>query len=549
MTKLTRRRFLEGTAAAGLTAPVFIGCGDDGDGGSCGQLGPNDIGSCAPMASAPSPLFQHAVASGDPFADSVILWTRVTPQGGETSFDVDWEIATDPCFEDVVGSGSFSTGADRDFTVKVEATGLAAGTTYYYRFTTGGAASPIGRTRTLPTGCLERLRLAFVSCSNYPAGLFHAYRGIARRDDLDVVLHLGDYTYEYANAEYGDGAPLGRASEPDAETVTLAQYRQRLAQYRTDPDLQEAHRQNPWIVVWDDHETTNNAWVGGAENHTPGEEGDWETRVQEALQAYFEWLPIREPASGDRREIYRGFEFGDLVDLMMLESRLVGREEQVATVEEAEAPGRQLLGAAQEAWLLDRLRSSDAIWKVLGQQTIFTHFITPNFSTTFLDQWQGYVAARQRILDAVDEDGVSNMVVLTGDIHSSWAAEIPVDPTTDRNRSVGVEFVSPSVTSQSFAPAAAEVLGLPEAAISALVADEIETYSPHVKWWDLAEHGYVLLDVTRDRAQADWYFVGDIRSEAFSESFAKGWSVQAGTGALVEEDEPTPSRPGPVLAP
>lgn len=549
MAKLTRRRFLEGTAAAGLTAPVFVGCGDDGDGGSCSQLGPNDIGSCAPMASAPSPLFQHAVASGDPFADSVILWTRVTPQDGEASFDVDWEIATDPCFDDVVASGAFTTDAERDFTVKVEATGLSAGTTYYYRFATAGAASPIGRTRTLPTGCLERLKLAFVSCSNYPAGLFHAYRGIAQRDDLDVVLHLGDYTYEYANAEYGDGGPLGRTSSPDAETVTLAQYRQRLAQYRTDPDLQEAHRQNPWIVVWDDHETTNNAWTGGAENHTPGEEGDWATRVQEALQAYFEWLPIREPASGDRREIYRGFEFGDLVDLMMLESRLVGREEQATTVEAAGAEGRQLLGAAQEAWLLDRLSSSRAIWKVLGQQTIFTHFVTPNFATTFLDQWQGYVDARQRILDAVDANGESNMLVLTGDIHSSWAAEIPVDPTTDRNRSVGAEFVSPSVTSQSFGPAAAEVVGIPEEQIVALLESEVYANNAHVKWADLFEHGYVLLDVTRDRAQADWYFVGDIRSESFSETFSKGWSVQRGTGTLEEEAEPVASRPGPVLAP
>lgn len=244
--------------------------------------------------------FLHGVASGDPLADRVVLWTRVTGDAdAPAEIPVSWVIAEDPALKRIVGAGVTLTSQDVDFTVKIDAEGLKAEKTYYFRFRSLGHSSPIGRTKTLPKKdrALERLRLAFASCSNYPYGFFNAYGAIAQRPDLDAVLHLGDYLYEYANGEYGDGSAIGRVPNPDREIVSLADYRARHAQYKTDPDLQEAHRQHPFIVVWDDHETTNNSWRDGAENHQP-EEGDFQARKAAAIQAYFEWMPLR----GEQRD-------------------------------------------------------------------------------------------------------------------------------------------------------------------------------------------------------------------------------------------------------
>lgn len=239
-------------------------------------------------------VFQHGVASGDPLADRVLLWTRVS--GASDTVDVGWRVARDPALRYVVASGRTRTSAERDFTVKVDASGLQPGVTYYYQFTARGARSPVGRTKTLPALGMNHARLAFASCSNYPYGLFNAYALIARRHDLDCVLHLGDYQYEYPNLEYGDGRPLNRVPRPDRETVTLADYRERHACYKGDKDLQEAHRQHPWICVWDDHESANDSWMGGAENHTPATEGDWFVRKAASVRAYREWMPVRDPA-------------------------------------------------------------------------------------------------------------------------------------------------------------------------------------------------------------------------------------------------------------
>jgi alkaline phosphatase D len=273
--------------------------------------------------------FSHGVAAGDPGPDRLVIWTRVSLEQGEVA-PVRWIVAQDKKLRRVIATGEVETSAARDFTVKVDVDGLKPGAAYYYGFFAGRAASPIGRARTLPVGKLDQARFAVVSCSNVPFGFFNAYADIAKRDDLDAVLHLGDYIYEYGADGYGGdvGAKIGRPHDPPHEIVTLADYRRRHAQYKSDPDLQAAHAACAWIVTWDDHETTNDSWRQGAQNHQPDKEGLWDDRRRAALQAYYEWMPIRDPVAGRPLEaIQRSFAFGDLVKLLMLETRLVARAE------------------------------------------------------------------------------------------------------------------------------------------------------------------------------------------------------------------------------
>ncbi len=358
--------------------------------------------------------FEHGVASGDPLARRVILWTRVTPSAGRAKrVTVRYVVATDPRLRHVVERGELRTGPDRDYTVKVDAAGLRPGTTYYYRFESRGVESPVGRTRTLPVGATPRLRLAVASCSNHAAGYFNAYRRIAERADLDAVIHLGDYLYEYGPNQFGNL----RTPEPPNEMVTLSDYRTRHAQYKRDADSQAVHRQHPMICIWDDHEITNDAWQGGAQNHTEGAEGAWVDRVNVGLQAYYEWMPVRVPDRNEPRRNQRAFAFGDLIDLAMLEERLSARSQQLpatipvpglgnafAQVGEFNNPARTLLGDAQEAWLAERLRKSDARWKLIGQGVMFAQLkaqgapLSAGGGLFFnSDQWDGYQPARDRI--------------------------------------------------------------------------------------------------------------------------------------------------------
>ena len=279
--------------------------------------------------------FRHGVASGDPLQDRVVLWTRVTPNTGvRVTLPVQWEMAEEDSFSVIVAHGETETSPDRDNTVKIDASGLQAGKAYVYRFRCNGVTSPVGRTRTLPRGAVKDVVLAFVTCSLYPAGYFNAYDHIAKLERVDAVVELGDYIYEYGagDHDYGmdNGRKLGRIPEPAHEIVTLADYRMRHALYKRDADLQAAHARCPWICVWDDHEVCNDTWVGGAENHQPKTEGSFLTREEAAIKAYYEWMPIRDPAPGRAiEEINRAFQFGDLASLLMLETRLVGRSYQL----------------------------------------------------------------------------------------------------------------------------------------------------------------------------------------------------------------------------
>ena len=405
-------------------------------------------------------IFLHGVASGDPLADRVILWTRVSGTSISSRPSVRWEVARDEAFQQVVRRGEVSTTAARDFTVKVDVTGLQPGSRYHYRFVSAGERSPAGRTRTLPGADVARVRLAAASCSNLPGGYFNAYRGIANRADLDAVLHLGDYYYEYPNVRYGDGTRFGRIPQPDREIVSLEDYRTRHAQYKTDPDLQQAHQHHPWIVVWDDHEVANNTWRDGASNHNPEEgEGDWTLRRNAAVRAYYEWMPIRESGTPAQARIYRTFKFGSMADLIMLDTRVLARDQQVPRDQVAliEDPRRSLLGSTQEQWLFSQLSNSKARgtrWQLLGQQVMFAAMTPGGTPAGNADAWDGYRPARNRVMDHLETAGMKNAVILTGDVHSSWAYDIARDPwgkydaTTGRG-ATAIEFVTPSVTSPS----------------------------------------------------------------------------------------------------
>ncbi|MGO2130730.1 MAG: alkaline phosphatase D family protein [Pseudoalteromonas prydzensis] len=337
--------------------------------------------------------FAHGVASGDPLADSLILWTRVTPlDPTTTSIKVQWQAATDPDFTNISHNGETHISAATDFTLKVDLQGLNANTTYYYRFKSNGKTSPIGTGKTLPTGNIDKVKFAVISCANYPAGFFHVYGEIAKQTDLDAVLHLGDYIYEYGNDGYAtqDAAILGRLLPEDNsdEIISLADYRNRYAHYRTDANLQAAHNNCAFITVWDDHEITNDTWQNGAENHNEGE-GEFSERKLHALQAYFEWMPIRNVA--DKERIYRRFEFGNLVSLYMLDTRVLARDEQLNYADfdltsaqgqsdfanALSSPSRALLGNEQLTWLTDGMTTSNSKWQVLGQQVLMTKMHLP----------------------------------------------------------------------------------------------------------------------------------------------------------------------------
>jgi alkaline phosphatase D len=494
----------------------------------------------------PETLFSHSVASGDPLADSVILWTRVSPVNDEP-VEAFFEVAVDPAFEQRVAADWIpATDSSRDYTIKIDIVDLAPESTYYYRFYAQGRVSPIGRTRTAPTAG-QHLRIAVTSCASYAHGYFHAYGHLARRADIDLVLNLGDYIYEFADGIYGDI----RQYDPPTECFSLEDYRRRYRQYRSDPGLQEAHRQHPFAVTWDDHEIANDGWSGGAENHMD-DEGSWEARRAVATQAYFEWLPIRE---GEPGRIYRQLPYGTLADLLVLDTRYEGRELQVSLgtpdgLMQINAPGRQLLGEAQESWLFERLSSSPAQWKLLVQQVMIGHLILVQgqdgepHRPLLADTWDGYGDARVRLLQHIEDEGLTDVVVLTGDIHSSFANEVTYDPHDGYDPETGegavlVEFVTPGITS-------------PGLGFDGATATLFATNNPHTRWNDTFEHGYTILDIDSERIQCDWFHIGGaVGQQAPSDPvFAKAFRVDSGTPRLFEVSEPAPDKAdAPPLAP
>ena len=551
--------------------------------GLLGLIGAGAAGAGLPAAarSAQAIAFRHGVASGDPRADGAVIWTRVTPSDPSArNIRVDWSVWRDGDASAAVAGGTVETGPERDFTVKIPVTGLQPGVEYRYAFTSGETRSPQGRVRTLPVGANPETVLAVASCQLYPGGLFNAYDAISKLERLDAVVHLGDYIYEYG-AEPGDygmdhGAALNRVPVPAHEIVSLADYRQRHAQYKTDPDLQAAHARAAFICVWDDHEVANDTWTMGAENHTPATEGDFGARKAAALKAYFEWMPIREPEGGLTEEaIYRSFDFGDLASLLMVETRLTARNAQLtyaadmpmtaagpdlaAFEAKRNDPARDLLGDRQRDWIKTTLEASKAAgrpWQVLGNQVVMARVQGPDISKLAsrleimalmaslkpeiraqvqqaqqlfslgvpfnLDSWDGYPAGRERLYGAFAEAGVEP-IVLAGDSHAFWVNDLKDAGGTRR----AVEFGTSSISSPSPGD---HVPGVPLGAA-------LNAANEEVVLCDQSAKGYVLLTLTPQSAKAELRTVSTILAKPYRERTLKTFTVAktaTGLGPLVE---------------
>ncbi|WP_339345773.1 alkaline phosphatase D family protein [uncultured Sphingomonas sp.] len=496
--------------------------------------------------------FTHSVTSGEPGADSMLLWTRYVPATGDSARLVA-EISESEDFARIVASGAIITGPWRDWTAKVTLDGLAPGRRYFYRFVAAdGTRSPVGRTKTLPDDAAATWRAAVFSCSNFGFGWFNAYGHAAARDDLDAAIHLGDYFYEYSPGKYPPAAAqvAGRIPQPLAETIHLADYRLRFASYRADPDLQALHAKVPWIVQWDDHESANDSWEGGAENHDPATEGDWNQRRAASVQAYREWMPVSD-------EPWKAYDIGTLATLWRTETRLFARSRQ-REIEQVMASGDKLaalkafrdgawvdpaitmMGSQQESWLTHDLARSvkqGQKWQVVGFGTIMGNLSTPEAAQAWvdpgnaraaawvsdaiaasrvglpgnLDSWGGYPAARARFLkgaQAVD----ANLVVICGDSHNAWAFDLAQD-----GRPAGVEFAGHAVTSPGYESA---VKRDPADVARAMVAA-----NPELKWCDTSRRGYMAMTITPERVSNDWLFVDTIKERRAAASIGHSTQV------------------------
>lgn len=523
------------------------------------------------------PRFLHGVGSFDPTAKAVIIWTRFTPTTEEVGnfIKINWQMATDKDFGHVVKEGIQYASATNDFTIFQDVTGLNANGKYYYRFMQLdlGEKSVVGETITLPEAgaSLDSLKLAVCSCSNFPAGLFNVYDAIAN-SDADVVLHLGDYIYEYQVGGYGTNEnteALGREHDPTTEILTLEDYRLRYRQYRTDEGLQLAHQKKPFIVVWDDHEITNDAYKDGAENHDESE-GDYQERLLRAIQVHSEYLPVRTNTQG---VIYRNFEFGNLVNLVMLDTRIIGRDQQISFTGFFNAdgsfdfagfaaaltdPSRSLMGQEQLTWTAGAVGGSTAKWQVLGQQVLMGTMTVPaelliligqvaggdtspetlaalqaaivDLSTLKarvlagdptlteaelarlaaqvpynLDAWDGYAVEREQLYGILNG---KNTVVFAGDTHNAWHNVL-----TDINgNKVGEEFACPSVTSPGF-----EGLFGDDPTTIAGIQQAFTLLIDGLQYFDASQRGYVLAEFTQGAATASYKFIDNIASTGYSE--------------------------------
>lgn len=496
-----------------------------------------------PLFASPSTGFTHSVASGDPEDTSVILWTRfVGRTGGETVLRV--EVATDEQFRNIVARSSAEAGPLTDFCAHAAVGGLKPGRWYFYRFLApGGEVSPVGRTRTLPRGRLDAFRIGVVGCANATSGWFNAYAHAAACDDLDLIVHTGDYIYESPVDRSDALADLAaaRGIAPKGEAISLADYRLRYASYRTDPALIELHRRLPMIAMWDDHEVANNSWQHGAKNHGAGD-GSWEVRKAAGVRAFREWLPMR-------RTNYARYQIGDLATMFRLETRLTGRSEQLdlgsiaLSTDRASAIGafavgpladaaRTMMGARQEQWLADGLAASTSAgtpWQLLAQQVVMGPSRLPKVVPawraagaepsgreqaeldlaavlgeagvpTALDRWDGYPAARRRLFDSALRAG-ANLVVLSGDSHNAWANDLEQD-----GRRVGVEFAGQSVSS----------LGIEKrfGGDPATIARDFLASNPALRWCDTSRRGYMVVQIMPDAVSSEWRFLAsrDVRS-------------------------------------
>ena len=570
MSKISRRDLLRYSAYGIATLVVsngLTGCGGDDD----------DI----------AMEFSHGVASGDPQSDKVILWTRALPEDKEkhTSLKVKFEVSTDENFNNITHNGEVSVTADTDFTLKVDAQNLAPATQYFYRFHSNGKTSMVGKTKTLPAADAEvaQVKLGVFSCSNYPTGFFNVYDHAAQLDDLDAALHLGDYIYEYKMGEFGteNAEALGRALPDDnnVELVELEDYRKRYALYRSDASLQALHQNVAFIVVPDDHEVANDTYLGGAENHDSATQGEFSVRKANGLKAYFEWLPIRPIAEDNNETIHRSFQWGNLVNLIMLDTRLTGRSQQLPALTDPSwynadqsfnvqrfqsaiaDTDRTMLGAEQLNWLTTQLSASSATWQVLGQQVLMGRMNIPfevlvnlagdatqvlgelavikqrmqggdptltaeerarvlSAAPYNLDAWDGYQFEREVIFGTAAAQA-KNLVVLAGDTHNAWANNL-----TDINGTpVGVEFACAGVTS----PGLEEFLSLDTQRAIGL-EQGLSLLIDGLQYANFHDRGYLVATFTPESATADWRFVDTIESTQYQEMSDRAMQLKTDAG-------------------
>ncbi len=595
-----RREFLKISALSACSlyiSTAFTGCGDN-EQGYCDD--------CVEVA------FNHGVASGDPLRDRVILWTRATPLGDfddSKSFNIQLLVAEDETFTKMVRTETVSASKTTDYTVKVDLQDLEAGKVYYYRFKGKGSVSEIGKTKTLPVGDIDKVKMAVFTCANYPNGYFNAYTEAANIRDLDVTVHVGDYIYEYGMYDEDDGVTpayatknakkIGRAlpEDNDKECIKLEDYRKRYALYHTDKGTQAIHKAAPMIVVWDDHEVANDSYKDGAANHQ-SDEGDYHTRTLEALQAYFEWLPIR-PIT-DKKKIFRSFDFGNLVTLHMLETRLFGRDKQLnyadyynqegqfdgaSFVTDVSSNNRSMLGSEQLTWLQGQLQASSATWQVLGQQVLMGKMNLPaeilapiaqlehasdeqkraimtqiNSSLTQLAQIK-MKKLQGTALTAQEEQRISTVMPYNLDAWDGYQYEREVIYATikalDKNlvvlagdthnawannlkdkdgNQIGVEFATTSVTS----PGLEDYLGLPDVNASKQFEGVLKLLIDDLEYVNTFDRGYMVVTFTPQEAFSQWFFVNNYQDTHYALNDSRFYALEVKKGSEGRKIEELP---------
>lgn len=537
--RITRRGLLQGTLIAGaaVAAPSSLARVRASDIQAWNDADLDALHTPGPYADGEHHIFMHGVASGDPVSTSVILWTRVTPtpdsvpgSGVGPDVQVRWEVAADPDFRDVVRAGVVTARAAQDHTVHVDPYGLRPGTVHWYRFTVldgeqAGRSSRIGRTRTAPGEGedVEKLTMAVCSCANLEAGYFSAYGDIARRageGEIDVVVHMGDYIYEYASGQYAGKYGVVRPHVPTWEIRTLADYRSRHGHYRRDVELQDAHAAAPWVVTWDDHEIADDSWSDGAEGHGAFH-GEWAVRRDAAMQAYLEWLPVRATSPSRGGHLYRTLRFGGLAELHMLDLRSYRSAPGMMRPAARHAPDRTIMGSRQFGWLSDRLATADARWNLIGTSVMMSPLNLLHVDEAIrsrlmqmvgtdvagtpvnVDQWDGYVADRDRLLEQLaSRHAHGRTVFLTGDIHSEWAGHI-----RHGEQVVAAEMVCSSVTAANVD----EILGATEDnPVSQTAERHVLAHNRHISHVDLDAHGYAVLTVHPHHVEMSWHRVADV---------------------------------------
>ncbi|MGB9038291.1 MAG: alkaline phosphatase D family protein [Acinetobacter calcoaceticus] len=580
--KISRRELIQKSlfGFGALSLPVaFTGCNDGSDDESAEAQAD----------------FLHGVASGDPLQDKVILWTRLTPVDLSARLKVTWEIATDNQFKQNLKTGMVETTKTDDFTVKVDAAGLQANTIYYYRFRFGNKISSVGQTKTLPIST-NKVTFAVCSCSNYPAGYFYVYREMAKQN-VDVIIHLGDYIYEYGADGYAaeDAVKLGRTLPTDnnKEIIKLDDYRKRYALYRQDKDLQAAHQRHPFIVIWDDHELANDTWRDGAENHQ-SDEGSFSDRKLAALQAYFEWMPIRPVTSTDHLNIYRQFNFGSLVELTMLDTRIIARDKQLEYADYMTAAGlnaqkfqvdltdpkRTLMGYTQRDWLVDKLKQSTATWNVIGQQVLMSKMWIPAELLLSLGQITSGGASAETLakmnaqitelvtlklrleqgdptLTAQEKTRVTTVVPYNLDAWDGYYAEretvyeslaslnkkviVLAGDThnawasylySQKGQYVGVELATSSVSS----PGLEKYLSIPMAQLQQFEF-AFTTLIDELAYCNLNQRGYLLVTLDQAQVQSDWIFVDSIKNAEYKVDTSRQYQLVLDMNLTPEKDK------------